>query len=132
MKRIYLVLPAIMMLGSAGYAGNTTPQKLIAGFAAQAGTTPSAARGKAFFTGKHSGGKPETPSCLTCHTGNLKGIGHTRAGKEIAPMARSANPKRFTDSAKVAKWFRRNCKTVTGRECSAAEKADILAYLSSI
>ena len=132
MKRFFLALPAVLVLATAGNAGDTTPQKLIAGFAAQAGSTASAARGKAFFRGKHTGGKPEMPSCLSCHTGNLKGIGHTRAGKEIAPMAHSANPKRFTDTAKVAKWFRRNCKSVTGRECSAAEKADILAYLSSI
>jgi len=32
----------------------------------------------------------------------------------------------------VAKWFRRNCKTVLGRECTAQEKGDILTYLSSI
>ena len=34
-----------------------------------------------------------------------------------------------TDSARVDKWFRRNCKDVLARECSAAEKADVLAYL---
>jgi Domain of unknown function (DUF1924) len=43
-----------------------------------------------------------------------------------------ANPKAFTDSAKVDKWFRRNCKDVLARECSAGEKADVLAYLNSL
>jgi hypothetical protein len=39
------------------------------------------------------------------------------------------NPERFTDTAKVDKWFRRNCKDVASRECTAAEKADMLAWL---
>ncbi len=113
-------------------AGDTSPRQLVAQFAAQAGTTPSPARGKALFTGRHTGGKPDTPSCTTCHTTNLKARGQTRAGKVIEPMAPSVNPARFTDSAKVAKWLRRNCKTVLGRECTAGEKADILAWLSSL
>jgi len=32
----------------------------------------------------------------------------------------------------VDKWFRRNCKDVLSRECSAAEKADVMAYLISL
>lgn len=31
--------------------------------------------------------------------------------------------------AKADKWFRRNCKDVLSRECTAAEKADVLAWL---
>lgn len=92
----------------------------------------SAARGKAFFEARHSGGKPETPSCTTCHTANPRAEGRTRAGKPIAPMAVSANPERFTDPAKIEKWFRRNCKSVLGRECTPAEKGDVLTYLSSL
>lgn len=38
----------------------------------------------------------------------------------------------FTDTAKVNKWFRRNCKDVLSRECSAGEKADVLAYLLNL
>lgn len=89
----------------------------------------SAARGEAFFQGRHSGGKPETPTCTTCHTTNLKQAGKTRAGKTIEPMAASVNPKRFTDMAEVEKWFRRNCSDVLGRECTSTEKGDVLAYL---
>ncbi|MGE3163031.1 MAG: DUF1924 domain-containing protein, partial [Burkholderiales bacterium] len=41
----------------------------------------------------------------------------------------AANPERFTAEAKTEKWFRRNCNDVLGRACTAAEKADVLAYL---
>ncbi|MFP5443986.1 MAG: DUF1924 domain-containing protein, partial [Betaproteobacteria bacterium] len=39
--------------------------------------------------------------------------------------------KAFTDTAKVDKWFRRNCNDVLSRECTAMEKADVLAYVSA-
>ena len=29
-------------------------------------------------------------------------------------------------------WFRNNCKDVVGRDCSAAEKADVLAWLLTL
>jgi hypothetical protein len=32
----------------------------------------------------------------------------------------------------VDKWFARNCKDVLGRECSALEIADVLAYLANL
>ena len=32
-------------------------------------------------------------------------------------------PNRYTDHRKVAKWFRRNCKSVLGRQCSPGKKA---------
>lgn len=101
-------------------------KKADAGFAGS-----SAERGQAFFQGKHTGGKPDTPSCTSCHTTDLKKTGKSRAGKEIEPMAASVNPKRFTDAADVEKWFTRNCPDVLGRECTAAEKSDALAYLLS-
>ncbi len=92
----------------------------------------SAARGKAFFLGTHKGGKPQTPSCTTCHTKNPRNSGRTRAGKVIKPMAVSKTPSRFTDPKKVKKWARRNCKTVLGRECTHTELGDVLTYLGSI
>ena len=77
----------------------------------------------------HAGGKPDTPSCSTCHTADPTKTGRTRPGKEIAPMSGVTNPKRFTDAADVEKWFRRNCSDVLGRECTTLEKGDFLAYL---
>lgn len=88
-----------------------------------------ARRGEAFFLGRHAGGKPDTPSCTSCHTTNLKGPGKSSAGKAIEPMAASVNAKRYTDAADVAKWFKRNCNDVLGRECTAQEKGDVLIYL---
>jgi len=92
----------------------------------------SAARGKKLFLGTHTGGKPQTPSCTTCHTKDPHAQGRTRAGKAIKPMAVSKTPARFTDPKKVAKWARRNCKTVLGRECTKTELGDVLTYLNSI
>ena len=47
-------------------------------------------------------------------------------------MSAGVNPARFSDAAKVDKWFRRNCNDVLQRECSASEKADVLAYLIGV
>jgi hypothetical protein len=47
-------------------------------------------------------------------------------------MAVSATPARYTDPAKVEKWFKRNCTEVIGRECSAQEKGDWLTYMTSL
>lgn len=92
----------------------------------------SAERGKAFFLAKHVGGRPDTPSCTTCHTADPTQAGQTRAGKQIAPMALSANPKRFTDAAEIEKWFKRNCSDVLGRECTTLEKGDVMAFLLNL
>ena len=69
-------------------------------------------------------------SCASFH-GNppTTAMRHASTGKTIAPFAPMFNPERFTDTAKVDKWFRRNCKDVASRECTAAEKADMLAWL---
>ena len=57
---------------------------------------------------------------------------HASTGKAIEPLAPAANSKAFTDSARVDKWFRRNCKDVLQRECTAAEKADVIAWLLTL
>jgi hypothetical protein len=89
----------------------------------------SAARGQQFFGAKHG----NDWSCASCHTATPSAPGrHAKTGKEIAPMAPAANAQRFTDAAKVDKWFKRNCNDVLGRVCSAQEKGDVLAYLMSL
>jgi hypothetical protein len=89
----------------------------------------SAQRGEAFFTARHG----TEWSCSSCHTGNPLAAGkHATPAKPIAPLAPAANPERFTDSAKVDKWFRRNCNDVLGRLCTAQEKGDVLQYLMSL
>lgn len=94
-------------------------------------TSFSAARGKTLFLAKSSSGKPETPSCTTCHSSSPTKAGETRAGKVIDPIAVSRTPDRFTDPKKVNKWFRRNCNSVLGRECTALEKGDFLTFMIS-
>jgi hypothetical protein len=91
----------------------------------------SAERGQAFWMATHPGGKPDTPSCTSCHGPDPTQAGQTRAGKAIEPMAVSKASTRLTDPAEVNKWFTRNCSSVLGRECTAVEKGDVIAYLLS-
>ena len=105
-----------------------TPAEQLALYQANSSKAPSASRGDAFFHAQHG-----EWSCATCHTANPRSAGkHKITGKAIEPLAPSANAKRFTNSAHVEKWFKRNCKDVLGRECSVTEKADVLAYLLSL
>lgn len=106
-----------------------TPQELLAQYSAQAGSPGNAPRGQAFFTSRHG----KEWSCSSCHTSDpLQGGQHAATNKSISALAPAANTQRFTDNAKVEKWFRRNCNDVVGRACSAQEKADILAWLTSL
>ena len=89
----------------------------------------SAERGEHLFKTNFSTGKPDTPSCTTCHTTDPRKTGQTRAGKDIEPMAASVNSKRYSDQAKTEKWFGRNCNNVLGRECTATEKGDFITFM---
>jgi hypothetical protein len=123
--------PALLALALSplGAALAATPAELAAAYASQAGATPSAVRGEQFFTSRHG----HDWSCSTCHgTPPMQAGKHAVTGRTIAPLAPAFAPERFTDAAKTEKWFRRNCNDVVGRECSAGEKADVLAWLMSI
>ena len=72
-------------------------------------------------------------NCASCHTTDLTKQGkHARTGKAIKPMAPSVNSKRLTEVKKIKKWFVRNCKWTLGRECTAQEKGDVLAFLKNL
>jgi hypothetical protein len=89
----------------------------------------SAQRGEQFFNARHGGDW----SCATCHTSDPRQPGrHATTGKGIAPLAPAANPERFTNPARVEKWFGRNCNDVLRRTCTAAEKGDVLTWLLSL
>ncbi len=122
-------LLAGLTLGMTGMGAlAATPAEMLATYTAQSGGSASAARGQEFFTSKHG----KDWSCSSCHTSNPTSEGkHAATGKLISPLAPAANAERFTDTAKTEKWFRRNCNDVMGRECSAAEKADVMAWLMS-
>jgi len=108
------------------HAADTSAAQQLQRWSSAAGTPGNAERGRAFFTSRHGG----EWSCATCH-GNppTAPARHVTTGKAIAPLAPAADAARFTDTAKVDKWFRRNCNDVLKRECSAGEKADMLAWL---
>lgn len=119
----------LALLFNAAQAADTSPAQQLARFSAQAGAPGQAERGRAFFTSRHGGDW----SCASCHGNPPTAPGkHASTGKAIDPMAPAANRLAFTDTAKVDKWFRRNCKDVAQRECSASEKADVLAYLITL
>jgi hypothetical protein len=112
-------------------AAAESPQQILAAYQQQAGSA-SAARGEKFFFAKVVQPNGEKAGCTTCHTDNPKAVGKTRAHKTIEPLAPIANRERFTDPAKVEKWFKRNCKDVLERECTVQEKADFVAFLISV
>ena len=126
--KIVLAAAAVVLSGTALAAD---PAGLLAGYQSDARKTeaafaPSAQRGAQFFSTRHG----TDWSCASCHGAPPTGQGkHAKTGKGIAPLSPSANARRFTDEAKVEKWFRRNCNDVLGRACTSAEKADVLAYL---
>lgn len=111
-----------------------TPDQILASIQNDAKTTPgfqgfSAARGESFFKATHG----KKLSCTSCHTENPATQGkHADTGKVIQPLAPSANAERFSDPAKVEKWFKRNCNDVLGRVCTAQEKGDVLTYLLTL
>jgi hypothetical protein len=110
-------------------AGDTSAARQLERFAAQSGAAAQPSRGRAFFTSTHG----REWSCASCHGESPASAGrHAATGKAIDPLAPAVNAAAFTDSAKVDKWFRRNCRDVTGRECTAAEKADVMAWLLSL
>lgn len=103
-----------------------TPQSELQRWQLAAGQSGDAVRGQTFFGQRHLGDW----SCASCHgQPPTQASKHASTGKRISPLAPAFNAERLTDSVKVDKWFKRNCKDVLSRECTALEKADVLAYL---
>ena len=129
------VLAAVLALSISGAAVAGPREDQLAAYAAAAkAANPafagfSAARGKTLHTQAFGLGKPDTPACTSCHGNEPRGAGRTPAGKAVEAMALSVSPTRYVDPAKVEKWFKRNCNEVLGRECSAQEKGDWLAFM---
>jgi hypothetical protein len=124
----------LVLLAASFAAGAEFPRQIADGYAAAlgAGFHPSAQRGGEFYARKF-GVSEKMPACATCHTDNPGQPGrHVITGKDIKPLAPTANTERFSDPAKVEKWFKRNCKEVVGRECLPSEKADFIAFLTEV
>lgn len=122
-------IAGLVIASSPTAAPAVTPADLLTSYGAQAGAEPQPARGRQFFNASHG----REWSCASCHGAVPDQPGrHAATARSIAPLAPAFNPGRFTDPAKVEKWFRRNCNDVAGRECTAAEKADVLSWLLTI
>jgi hypothetical protein len=132
-RRHFFSVLAAASLVLAAPAHADVRQELLAGYARAAGLSGSdefsAARGETFHRARQSGGKPETPSCGSCHGDDPRQPGRAPTGKRIDAMALSQSPQRYTDPAKVEKWFRRNCQEVLGRACTPREKGDWLTFM---
>ena len=114
---------------TAALAADSSAAAQLQRWSAEAGSPGNATKGQAFFTSKQGG----EWSCSSCHGSPPTKEGkHASTGKAIEPLAPAFNAKAFTDLARSDKWFRRNCKDVLSRECSASEKADVLAYLINL
>lgn len=121
-------LGLLLLAGAAlpALAADTSPAQQLDRFSQLASAPGQAERGRVFFTSRHGG----EWSCSSCHgTPPVAAGRHAGTGKTIEPLAPAANAKAFTDTARVDKWLRRNCNDVLKRECTAAEKADVLAFL---
>ncbi|WP_061532563.1 DUF1924 domain-containing protein [Collimonas arenae] len=124
---LLLIVAALALTSVAVHAA--TPAELLSNYSAQAGSPAVPARGQQLFITRHG----REWSCASCHGAVPTQAGkHASTGKPINAMAPAFNPERFTDAAKSEKWFRRNCNDVVGRECTAAEKADVLSWLLTL
>ncbi len=129
MKRIrWALLAGFVLTLSLPVRAADAVDELLARYQAEGAQSIDAARGERLWMQQHG-----DRSCTSCHGKDLTKPGkHQRTGKTIEPMAPSVNPERLTDVRKIEKWFLRNCKWTLGRECSAQEKADILAWLRTL
>lgn len=134
MKLPTLARPSALMLCallSTAAFGQTAAESILANYVKRAGAPASVERGQAFFVQKHKGGVFD--SCTACHTADpLKRGRDEVAEKPIPALAPAVTRKNFTDAARVEHMFRLNCKDVVGRDCSAGEKADVVAWLLSL
>ncbi|MEZ5706418.1 MAG: DUF1924 domain-containing protein [Burkholderiaceae bacterium] len=110
-------------------AADTTPAAQLQRWAGAGWQPGDALRGQTFFTSRHGA----EWSCASCHGNPPAAQGkHANTGKPIPPLAPAFNPgadrqrqSRQSGSAAIAKtWW--------GGECSAGEKADVLAYLNAL
>ena len=112
-------------------ADEATVNTLMKNYQSQGAKSGNAQRGEQFWNKTFTGKPPFTErSCKSCHSSNLKNKGeHVRTGKTLKPLAPSVNETSLSKVKKIKKWFKRNCKWTTGKECNAQVKADILAFI---
>lgn len=91
---------------------------------------PSSMDGKIFFNRKIKAPNGKDVACASCHTSNPANTGkNIVTGRSIAPLSPLVNAKRFSDLEKVEDKFTEHCNDIIGADCTAAEKANFIAYL---
>ncbi len=129
-KASYLLLALFGLISFSAHADVTTAEQAAKDYAAFAKSTLSADEGKEFYTKKLVMIDGKELACATCHTDNPANKGkHNETGKAIQPMAPAVNPKRFADLNESAKGFTKHCKQVYGKDCSAKDKGNFIAYV---
>jgi len=134
-RQIILAVPALVvalfLMAPMAHAG--AYEDMLAAYEAQGAGPFDAARGEAMWTEVHvDAATGQERKCSTCHTADLSAKGkHKKTGKVIEPLAPSVNPDRLTETKKIKKWFKRNCKWTLGRLCTPQEKGDFLLFIKS-
>ncbi len=130
--KVYILVAVLFVNASfsLALADNTTVNALLQDYAGQGSNPGNALSGEQLW--QKTTDKDGVRSCASCHTKDLTKVGkHIKTNKQIKPMSPSVNIERLTDSKKVNKWFKRNCKWTFGRECTAQEKSDFLIYIEN-
>lgn len=137
MKKTCLTLVALLGLASASaFADVTNAEKLAIKYTNIAKSVnpefkaPSIADGKTFFNRKFTMPNGKEVACASCHTPNPADNGkHLVTGKAIQPLSPHVNKHRFTDLDKVEDKFTEHCTDILGADCTAAEKANFVAFV---
>lgn len=126
-----ILLPLLLLLAAIAWAD--TPKRSLVYYSAEAkrqdpGFVADSERGRSFVT-RSWGMSRHHASCAACHADSPHAPGrHADEGDAIAPLSPVATPGRFRNPDRVEKRFRRDCKEVLGRVCTAAEKADFIKF----
>jgi hypothetical protein len=126
-----MFVTGLLMVSQTQVFANDTTNKILESYKQQGALEFSIDEGKRLWTKEISHSEsPTTRSCASCHGSVLSTSGkHIKTGKVINARSPMTNPQRFTDQAKIEKWFYRNCKWTWGRECNVQEKGNILLFL---
>ena len=137
MRKITLFI-AMALASVAAQADQASAQKLADNYAVIAKNIDPASKGlsaddgKAFFN-RELTIRGKQIACASCHTANPADAGkHAVTKKVIQPLAPAANAKRFSNLDKVEKNFEKHCLDIIGRDCTAQEKGNFIAYLLTV
>jgi hypothetical protein len=130
MKKIITLFCFVGLISAPAAFATPASDALLANYKAEGVTKFDAEKAKKDWNKEVKGEEGEMISCNTCHGKDLSKPGqHHKTKKVIEPMSVKVNAERFTDEKKIEKWFKRNCKDVWSRECTAQEKGDFLTFL---